>query len=300
MDVVTHGMMGVIVASPLVPTHPIAAACFMMGSVLPDLDATSRVFGKLPFLRAHQTYSHSIPIILVLGAIGGIGLRALGFREPLAPVALTLGMVSHSLLDVTNTYGITLLAPFSRRRFCTEWVFFIDAVVVAATIPTLLYVGWQLQASGRPGWVLPGVYASLLAAYWLVKIVLRGRAGRLAPEGTLALLPSALCPWHFLGCAREGSEVRLFRIDARNGNRAKEERCAILDEAWLEKIRDVPEFRVMRELSPAYHVVEATKTPDGVKLACRDLRTRNFRTRFGELDLVLDPEGTVREKVFHA
>jgi hypothetical protein len=51
----------------------------------------------------------------------------------------------------------------------------------------------------------------------------------------------------------------------------------------------------MRELSPAYHVVSA----DGTDLVCRDLRTRNFGTRFGELHLRMDGAGGPRVVAFH-
>ncbi|MCZ6688137.1 MAG: metal-dependent hydrolase [Planctomycetota bacterium] len=141
MDIVTHGMMGVIVASPFMPSYPIAASCFMMGSVLPDLDALSRVLGRRAFLKSHQTYTHAIPIILLMGGVCWAGFRWTGIRAPFAPAALVLGMLFHVALDVTNTYGITLFAPFSGRRFCLEWVFFIDAFVLAATLPTAVWVG---------------------------------------------------------------------------------------------------------------------------------------------------------------
>ena len=78
MDVVTHGMIGLVVASPLASTHPEASAAFMFGSVLPDLDAASRIFGKRAFLHAHQTYTHSTPIILAVGAAFWAALGAAG------------------------------------------------------------------------------------------------------------------------------------------------------------------------------------------------------------------------------
>ena len=54
MDIVTHGVMGVVIAAPFAANHPDAAAAFMMGSVLPDADALSRVGGKRNFLKCHQ------------------------------------------------------------------------------------------------------------------------------------------------------------------------------------------------------------------------------------------------------
>jgi membrane-bound metal-dependent hydrolase YbcI (DUF457 family) len=299
MDIVTHGMMGVIAASPFMAEHPTAAGLFMMGSVLPDLDAFSRVLGKRVFLMAHQTYSHALPVIVALGVLCGAALKAVGIDAPWGPPALALGMMFHSLLDVTNTYGIRLLAPFSPRRFCTEWVFFIDAVVVAATLPTLGWVSWRLIETGDAGGKVQAAYGAIMAAYWSAKIGLRRRAVRLGPPGSLALLPSALVPWHYFGCTREGRQVRLFRIHALSGAILDDRRVDIHDDAWIDRIRDIPEVRVMRGLSPAYHVVAVTPGSDGTELVCKDLRTRNFNTRFGEINLLLDSAGMPRKIVFH-
>jgi hypothetical protein len=208
-------------------------------------------------------------------------------------------MIFHSLLDVTNTYGIRLLAPFSSRRFCTEWVFFIDSVVVAATIPTAGYVLWRMMTSGAAGWHVQAAYAAAMSVYWVFKAGLRRRAIRRSPAGTLSLLPSALIPWEYYGCAREGSRIRLFRIHALTGNLLDDRRVEIHDERWQGPIGEVPEFRVMKELSPAYHIVAVTPGADGTELVCKDLRTRNFNTRFGELNVFLDGAGVPRRVVFH-
>jgi hypothetical protein len=247
MDIVTHGMMGVVVASPFMAGQPVAA----------------------------------------------------GVDAPWGGPALALGMMFHSLLDVTNTYGIRLLAPFSPRRFCTEWVFFVDAVVIAATIPTLAWVSWRLIETGEAGWKVQAAYGAAMGVYWIAKRGLRRRAARRGPPGSLALLPSALVPWHYFGCSRDGRQVRLFRIHALSGAMLDDRRVDIHDDAWFDRIRDIPEVRVMRELSPAYHVVAVTPGSDGTELVCRDLRTRNFNTRFGEITLVLDGAGPPKRLVFH-
>ena len=42
---------------------------FIFGSVLPDVDSLSRLFGKVAFLRWHQTCTHSIPVVISATAI---------------------------------------------------------------------------------------------------------------------------------------------------------------------------------------------------------------------------------------
>lgn len=301
MDIVTHLLMGGILASPFLETRPLAATLFAFGAVLPDLDALSRAFGKRAFLVSHQTFTHAFPVIGAIGAATAVVLAAFGIEEALgAGVALALGMALHAVLDWTNTFGITLLAPFSSRRFCKEWVFFIDAVVIAATVPVIGVVGWRLANDVSPGWRLQAGYAGFLLLYWAARIALRRRAARMAPPGTISLLPSALVPWRYLGCTPQEGAVRVFEIDAVSGRLGNEERIAVLDGNWAEALARVPEVGIMRALSPAYHVVRIEPTAEGTRLYCRDLRTRNFRwTGFGAIDLDVDEEGTPRHVVFH-
>ncbi len=258
-------MSGLVLASPFAMTHPLAASTFVLASVAPDLDALSRVFGKRAFLTVHQTWSHALPMIALLGAL------VLPFTPAEFAVALVAGMSLHAVLDWTNTYGITLWAPFTGRRLCAEWVFFVDAIVLLLSAAALIAV----VVSWPPG---PGpaiAYATALLIYIVIKGRLRARALRCCPPETLALLPSALLPWRWFGCARDGDAVRLFRVE---GGVHDEGTVPILDSADVEEI---PEFRSMRRLSNAYHVVERT----GDLIVCRDLRTRNFGARFGTLSL---------------
>ncbi len=299
MDIVTHAMMGTIAASPFLESHPEAATAFAFGSVLPDLDVLSRLFGRRAFLRFHQTTSHALPVIAAIGLAGSVGLWLCGSASTYVALALASGMAFHSLLDWTNTYGITLLAPFTRRRFCREWVFFIDAVVLAASAAVLIALAVRLRHGEPLGHELQLGYGIAMLAYWIAKIGLRGRAWRQCPGTPLSLLPSALVPWRFLGCRREGGEIHIFTLDALSGAIGENERLPILDPEYAGLLEELPEVRSMRELSPAYHLVEKREQDDGIRLVCRDLRTRNFKTRFGQLDLLLSPSGQVLHRVFH-
>lgn len=56
---------------------------------------------------------------------------------------------------------------------------------------------------------------------------------------------------------------------------------------------------MMRSLSPGYHAEAIDHGPDSTTLRCRDLRTRNFGGRFGQLDLVFDAEMKVTSEHLH-
>jgi hypothetical protein len=139
-----------------------------------------------------------------------------------------------------------------------------------------------------------------MVVYLALKIVFRRRAVGDAPEGTLALLPSAFAPWWFIGCSKERDFIRTFRLNGLTGRMDEVRKYRFIDEPHRETLTGVPEYRVMSSLSPAYHLVKAEPEGDGFLLVCRDLRTRHFGARFGELTLAVDGEGSVREKRFRA
>lgn len=301
MDYVTHALMGTIGAAPLfMGNHPVAGCCFALGNLIPDLDSLSRIFGKRAFMKAHQTYTHALPVIAGVTLISWPIFGLFGIDDPYASLALGLGLLCHTFTDLSNTYGITLFQPFSARRYCMEWVFFIDSFVLIASLVAMGLIVLQFNTEHRIGWRLPLIYAGFLAAYWGIKVLLRARSWKAGPNGMIALLPSAMWPGIFFGCARKGAIVELFKANGWTRTVTDVERIEVLDDHYSKALESVPEYRIMRSLSPAYHVVEAIDDAGRTRLRCRDLRTRNFKTRFGGLDIVLDADGKAREVTFHA
>lgn len=299
MDIVTHAMAGTIIASPFLSTAPISASCFILGSVLPDTDALSRMFGKVAFLRWHQTYTHSLPIIFSITIL----LWSLGnwfsIAEAWAPIALGAGLLLHALMDATNTYGVALMAPFSRRRCCTEWVFFIDGIVIAVSAVCLAVVLIHRHDAQDVSLTVSVVYGSFLAAYWTLRGLLHWRAGGLAPPDTLSLIPAATIPWRFFGCAMHDDVANLFNLSLFKGEPEDLVACPTFDSKFENLLKGITEYRLMRELSPGYCTVEATEHHAKTQLVCRDLRIRNFGGRFGLLDLTFDAQGRLERKIFH-
>lgn len=298
MDIVTHAGIGLVAAAPFMASSPELALGLIAGSVLPDLDVLSRVFGKRAFLRSHQTWSHALPIQAVASVVIGLAVSACGADGLLLGLGLFAGLVFHTLLDFSNTLGVTLLAPFSRKRFCLEWVFFIDAFVLAATTVAAGWTLWTFFPEGRgPVWLAVAFFGAI-TLYFCLKGWLRGRAGSFAPEA-VSLVPSALWPWQFFGTTEESACVRLFRLNAITGKREMMGVQKVFDATRARWLANVPEFAIMRDLSPAYHVVSTEKTSAGELLVCRDLRTRNFATTFGDLEVLFDANQSVIRTQFH-
>jgi membrane-bound metal-dependent hydrolase YbcI (DUF457 family) len=296
MDIVTHAGIGLIAALPFANSRPELALGIVAGSVLPDLDALSRFFGKRAFMRMHQTWSHALPVQLVVSVLAGAAAHRLGFASLLFGVGLFLGMMAHSLLDLSNTLGVTLFAPFSRKRICLAWVFFIDAFVLAATVTVASWMLWEFYRKGDAPPLLAAAFFGAMVFYFGAKGLLHRRA---AQFGTVSLVPSALCPWQFLATEERDGNSYLFSVNAITRSRKILNSQPMLDGFYLEQLSTIPEFRMMRDLSPAYHVIRSEPDATGERLLCRDLRTRNFNTTFGDLEVKLDANKRVVGIEFH-
>jgi hypothetical protein len=193
---------------------------------------------------------------------------------------------------------VTLLAPFLRKRLCLEWVFFIDAFVLLLTLVTTILSAWIFSRNGEVPGRVALVFFGALATYIVVKAMLRRRAGSFAPDA-VSLIPSALRPWCFFGVINGDNRVSLFQINGITGSRKGLAEQEVLDAAYAELLKNIPEFALLRRLSPAYHVVSARQTGAGTVLLCRDQRTRNFKTTFGDLELLLDSDKRVNWLRFH-
>lgn len=298
MDIVTHAGIGLIAGAPLLNSRPELALGLVAGSVVPDLDALSRIFGKHAFLRSHQTWSHALPVHVVISALAGLLAHACGGNGLLLGSGLFVGLVIHSLLDFSNTLGVTLLAPFSRKRLCLEWVFFIDAFVLLLTFTMTAFTLWLFYRNGDVPGGFAGIFFGAMVAYFGAKGMLRRRAAAIAPEA-ITFMPSALWPWRFFGVTEIGNCIQLFQINAITGRQETVVNQEVLDASHAGLLANIPEFVLMRELSPAYHVVSARTTDAGELVACRDLRTRNFKTSFGDLEVLLDASKRVIRTTFH-
>jgi hypothetical protein len=73
----------------------------------------------------------------------------------------------------------------------------------------------------------------------------------------------------------------------------------VLDDPFATALDSLPEFHLMRQVSPQYHVVSASAEGAGMRLLCRDMRMRNFGTRFGDLEIWLDSNRQVIRSRFY-
>ncbi|WP_366924712.1 metal-dependent hydrolase [Metallumcola ferriviriculae] len=167
MDPITHAIAGLAVATlsgdPLTLTGPVYLSS-MLGAMAPDLDIVFQFKGDMAYLKQHRGSSHGL-LGLAFFSVGiAILLHLLFPAAAFAQLLLWsfLGGVSHTLLDVLNSYGARFLEPFSKGNFSLNLLTIFDPIVV-------LLLGAIVFGIGLPGWL--GIFVYLLLRLASKKLV---------------------------------------------------------------------------------------------------------------------------------
>ncbi len=141
MDNITHTLVGLALAeSGLKRRSGLGSATLLIGANLPDVD------GFLYFLASstdalgfRRGWTHGVlalavfPLLLTAAIVGWARRTSRGGHPARAPVdarwilaLAAVGVGSHPLLDLLNTYGVRLLMPFSGRWFYGDALFIVD------------------------------------------------------------------------------------------------------------------------------------------------------------------------------
>ncbi len=142
MDTVTHGLTGWLIARAVPPegARREATAAAVIGSLLPDADNVTSLFGSDVYLRLHRGLSHGFPGIAVTSLLVALLLYRFGKWKDLKKLALLvfLGQLSHIALDLLNSYGTQIFQPFSDTRVAFDILFVVDLVFTGIIVAGLV------------------------------------------------------------------------------------------------------------------------------------------------------------------
>ena len=139
MDNLAHTLAGLALAEAgLGRKTALGATTLAIAANLPDVDALIYFFGDgVDALAFRRGWTHGVlamvvlPLVLAGLMLAVSRLRTTSRERPVADVRWLLvlsaiGIWSHPLLDLLNTYGVRLLMPFSGRWFYGDALFIID------------------------------------------------------------------------------------------------------------------------------------------------------------------------------
>jgi len=259
MDPVTHAVVGAGVAAFSGGQASLASPIFLgsvLGAVAPDLDIVLQLRGDVVYLRHHRGFSHSIPGLGLLSAAITIVLKLVFPETPLGELLLWtfLGALSHTVLDVMNSYGAQLFGPLDKRRLTVNLLQIFDPVLVALSAGMVLLPGWLLFK--------PPVAVSILGLYLVFRFVMRRRLCRrlvnqYRAEGLVrvVVMPAiwGLFTWDYL--VETGDEYVVGQVNFRG--RGVQERRRLVKPRYNKIIDAALESKMgkmFREFTPHFYV----------------------------------------------
>lgn len=151
MDNLAHTLTGLAIAEAgLRRKTALGATTLAIAANLPDIDALIYLFGDgIDALAFRRGWTHGILAMVVLPLVLAVVMRAMTrLRTPKTSAPATswrwlialsaIGVWSHPLLDLLNTYGVRLLMPFSSRWFYGDTLFIIDLWLWLALLTGIL------------------------------------------------------------------------------------------------------------------------------------------------------------------
>jgi inner membrane protein len=194
MDNLAHTLAGLAIAEAgLRRKTALGATTLAIAANLPDIDAFIYFVGDgIDALAFRRGWTHGILAMLVLPLLLAAcmkGVSRLRRPRPDAPsiswrwllVISAVGVWSHPLLDLLNTYGVRFLMPFSNRWFYGDTLFIIDLWLwLALFAGVVLSRRRALRLAPHPE--RPAQAAIALLAAYIVAMAASSRLGRAIVE----------------------------------------------------------------------------------------------------------------------
>jgi len=122
-----------------------ATPMLLVSGLLADVDWVTRLGGAATFLRGHRTVTHSlVGTVAIIGAVA-VASWFTGRKYPKVAVGIlpalaicAIGAGAHLLLDMLNSYGVTLLWPFSPKWYAWDLADSVDSWILFFLLAGLL------------------------------------------------------------------------------------------------------------------------------------------------------------------
>ena len=182
MDNLCHTLLGAALAqSGLKKRSPLGTTTLLIAANLPDVDAISLLWGRIPGFAFRRGLTHGVlalslwPFLLAAAmvAFDRMGKRRGARFWPLVGLA-AIGVLSHPLLDLLNTYGVRWLMPFSNQWYYGDTLFIVD-VWVWLMLAAGVLISVRRERGGYPYWRGPARTALVSAALYTTGMFTLGR-----------------------------------------------------------------------------------------------------------------------------
>jgi len=234
MDNLTHSLTGLILSrAGLNRLYPRADLVLIVAANIPDIDILTLARGPLYYFEQHRGITHSIAAVPVMALLPVFLACAAGrtMRGCAAAWEISMiGVLSHLLLDWTNTYGIRMFLPFSARWIHLDLNNLFDLIIWAVLLLAWLgplvgkLVSSEIGAKAGGGRGLAIFALSFFLLYdcgrWLLHQraleILSSRLYQDGPPTRVAAFPTTgISPFEWQGWIERPKFVMRFRVNVR-------------------------------------------------------------------------------------
>jgi len=233
MDNVTHSLTGLALSrAGLDRFSPKSVWLLLLSANAPDLDIAAAPQGAFRYLQIHRGYTHSLlalPImaLLVVFVVAGASRQKLPWLR--AWLLCVAGLMSHLLLDWTNSYGVRFLLPFSSRWFHLDWNSLYDVSILVVLVFAAIWpifsrlvtreIGDRRSSTGRAVAIFALTFFLLFdlgraTLHNRVVSQLNSRLYEGAPPRQTAALPDAFNPFEWTNVVETEGNFQLSRVNA--------------------------------------------------------------------------------------
>ncbi len=229
MDNLTHSLVGLMLArAGLEKTTPRGTAMMVLAANAPDADAFVWFTGTLRYIEYHRTYTHTLTFLPLVALLPMLIVRAkFSLRSYFAAI---IGVLSHLLLDWTNSYGIPLALPFSNHRFRLDinniidvWILAILLLAIVAPALTRLVNAEIGQRTSAPRRTWAWVALAAVLAFEGFRVVTHARAVEImsarlyegAPPRRVTALPNSFNPFTWRGVVEGANFAIILPVNLR-------------------------------------------------------------------------------------
>lgn len=221
MDIVTHGITGVLVsrALPSGDRRPIMAAG-LIGALAPDVDIVARLWDPMAAITVHRTATHSfLGGVVIAAAVAGLvrGFRRESFSSLFG--FAYFGLLSHIGSDLLTSFGIAIFWPLTDRRFALAQHYIIDpifSVIVIAFLIISFRLKERRESFARTGLIGVALYVLATGAFqWIAlshwQVLMDAQGIKPVQSAVLPLFPG---PFRWLGVSetKRGFYQQSFRL----------------------------------------------------------------------------------------
>jgi inner membrane protein len=304
VDNLTHSLTGLALSrAGLDRLTPRAAWILLLAANAPDIDVVSAFGGSLNYLHYHRHLTHSLVALPLLPLLCVLVVRLVS-RKPVnwvgAYVIAFIGVASHLVLDLTNTYGGRVLLPFSAQWLHWDitnvidlWIWgvlfiSISAPALARLVNAEIGAAAQGRGGARRGFAIFAL--SFLALYEGARSVAHARAvstleSRVysgAAPSRVAALPGPVSLFTWRGIAETPDMVSVVNVNLLGEFDPATGRTFYKPEPSpaIEAARRTPVFEEFLRFSqyPFWQVTPAEQAEGGTRVEAMDLRFGDPRT----------------------